>query len=225
MKNPSKLPCSINLQLLKMLEWWWSKLCGSLDKVHCRDPQKWSSDDGGGVHVDRSRSVSHRCHSSLVAGYDLSCSTGSPQQSKPSLFDAVRLPKHRCPLPTGKPQGVSSLPETLRVSTLPPQHLGDNTTSRRKDGEHLGSKALLTLTSKTGGGGAPAEGHTDDVSVQSQESLRWEAALEDPQAEERRLELYRADRRQRYISHRDRLCWGKCSTQAETKSGNVRRVE
>lgn len=91
------------------------------------------------------------------------------------------------------------------MSTLPPERLGDSSTSRRKDGEHFSARALLTLTSKTGGGGAPAQGSTDDVSVQTRESLRWEGALQDPQAEEKRLELYRANRRQRYISHREAL--------------------
>ncbi|XP_059207931.1 protein LIAT1 [Centropristis striata] len=42
-----------------------------------------------------------------------------------------------------------------------------------------------------------------ELSIQARESLRWEGALEDPQAEEERLELYRANRRQRYIAHRD----------------------
>lgn len=37
------------------------------------------------------------------------------------------------------------------------------------------------------------------------ESLRWEGMLEDPQAEEERLVVYRANRRQRYISHREAL--------------------
>uniref|UniRef100_A0A3Q3KTX5 Uncharacterized protein n=1 Tax=Labrus bergylta TaxID=56723 RepID=A0A3Q3KTX5_9LABR len=44
-----------------------------------------------------------------------------------------------------------------------------------------------------------------EPSSQHGESLRWEGALEDPQAEEKRLELYRANRRQRYISHRKTL--------------------
>lgn len=101
-----------------------------------------------------------------------------------------------CPLPPANPQGESSLPETLRVSTLPPQHLGDETTPRREDGEDF--------TSRAGGGGAPGGG-----SVQTRESLRWEAALEDPQAEDKRLELYRANRRQRYIARRERLWWKK----------------
>lgn len=62
------------------------------------------------------------------------------------------------------------------------------------------------LTSKTGGSGAQAEGNTvDDLCVQTKESLRWEGVLEDTQAEERRLELYRANRRQRYVSHREAL--------------------
>lgn len=37
------------------------------------------------------------------------------------------------------------------------------------------------------------------------ESLRWQGVLEDPRAEEERLEVYRANRRQRYVSHREAL--------------------
>lgn len=37
------------------------------------------------------------------------------------------------------------------------------------------------------------------------ESLRWEGMLEDRRAEEERLEVYRANRRQRYVSHREAL--------------------
>lgn len=45
----------------------------------------------------------------------------------------------------------------------------------------------------------------DELSAQTRDSLRWVGVLEDPQAEEERLELYRANRRQRYISHREAL--------------------
>lgn len=61
----------------------------------------------------------------------------------------------------------------------------------------MDSPALLTSTTKTSGVGP--------LSAQARESLRWEGVLEDPQAEEKRLELYRANRRQRYIAHRDTL--------------------
>ncbi|KAG7516494.1 hypothetical protein JOB18_032903 [Solea senegalensis] len=50
--------------------------------------------------------------------------------------------------------------------------------------------------------GAPAQGFVSVPSSQARESLRWEGELGDPRAEEQRLELYRADRRQRYITHR-----------------------
>lgn len=131
--------------------------------------------------------------------------------------------KYMCSLPTVKPQGVASLLENLQVSTLPPEHLGvsqdhrpENTTPRRKDGDHFtgraqrcekqpkGSSSLLMLTRKTCGSGAQAQGNTaDDGCMQASESLRWEGVLEEPRAEEKRLELYRANRRQRYISHRE----------------------
>lgn len=41
--------------------------------------------------------------------------------------------------------------------------------------------------------------------LSAKDSLRWEGVLEDPQAEKKRLELYRANRRQRYIAHREVL--------------------
>ncbi|XP_068572709.1 protein LIAT1 [Cebidichthys violaceus] len=115
-----------------------------------------------------------------------------------------------------KPQAVSLPPETSPVSLLPPQspvqprgQLPKLRASGKKDGKRLAgsgrrskkhpkaSPALLTSTTKTSSIGP--------LSAQARESLRWEGVLEDPQAEEKRLELYRANRRQRYIAHRDAL--------------------
>lgn len=59
-----------------------------------------------------------------------------------------------------------------------------------------------SLAARTDGCGAPAQGGVDQL---GRESLRWEGVLDDPQAEEKRLEVYRANRRQRYISHREAL--------------------
>ncbi|XP_077360804.1 uncharacterized protein LOC144006048 [Festucalex cinctus] len=39
--------------------------------------------------------------------------------------------------------------------------------------------------------------------VQVKECLRWEGVLQDPRAEEERLEAYRANRRRRYVAQRD----------------------
>lgn len=47
--------------------------------------------------------------------------------------------------------------------------------------------------------------HVIKVGVQARESLRWEGVLQDPQEETKRLETYRANRRQRYITHREAL--------------------
>lgn len=65
--------------------------------------------------------------------------------------------------------------------------------------------APLTGTNKTGSSGATAQGYVSELSTQARESLRWEGVLEDPLAEEKRLELYRANRRLRYITHREAL--------------------
>lgn len=112
--------------------------------------------------------------------------------------------------PTEKPQAVSLPPETSPVSLLPPQSPGQLPKIRaasKKDGERLAGSGRRSkrhpkdspalLTNKTSGSG--------ELDAQARESLRWEGVLEDPQAEEKRLELYRANRRQRYISHRDAL--------------------
>lgn len=115
-------------------------------------------------------------------------------------------------------------PETLRASPPPPQSPGQPRgqlpklrATSKKDGEQLAggsrrsrrhlkdSSSLLAATNKTSGSGAPAQGCAAELSIQARESLRWEGVLEDPQAEEKRMELYRANRRQRYVSHREAL--------------------
>lgn len=136
----------------------------------------------------------------------------------------MHVPKCVFCLPTEKPQVVSLPPETLSVSLLPPRRSGPSrgqlpklTTTSKKDGEQLAgsgrrskkhlkdSPSLLTATNQTCGSGTLAQGNVDELSAQTRDSLRWVGVLEDPQAEEKRLELYRANRRQRYISHREAL--------------------
>ncbi|XP_062262489.1 protein LIAT1 [Platichthys flesus] len=110
-------------------------------------------------------------------------------------------------------------PENLPVSVLSPQSaaqprapLPKITAAGKKGGEQSAgggtrskkhpknSPAPPTAANKTSSSEAQAG---PELSSQARESLRWEGALEDPQAEEKRLELYRANRRQRYITHRD----------------------
>ncbi|XP_019952968.2 protein LIAT1 isoform X1 [Paralichthys olivaceus] len=118
-----------------------------------------------------------------------------------------------------KPHTVPLHPETLPVSLLTPQSpaqprapLPKLTATGKNSGEQFAgsgwrskkhpknSPAPLRAANKPSGSGAPA---VSELSTQARESLRWEGGLEDPQAEEKRLELYRANRRQRYITHRD----------------------
>lgn len=92
-------------------------------------------------------------------------------------------------------------PETYTVSLLPPgQERGQGLRVRasgKTDGERLT------------GSGRRSRKHLKDPAApltatnKNSSCVRWEGALEDPQAEEKRLELYRADRRQRYIAHRE----------------------
>ncbi|XP_035482706.1 protein LIAT1 isoform X2 [Scophthalmus maximus] len=96
----------------------------------------------------------------------------------------------------------------------PRRQLPDLRAAGRKCGEQLAgrgcrskrrpkdSPAPPTATDDSGVGGAAA---APELNARAGESLRWEGVLEDPQAEEERLELYRANRRQRYIAHREAL--------------------
>ena len=94
-------------------------------------------------------------------------------------------PEPRCP---------SSRPQVRRVESSPPAAAAGAKNTRRIH------QPPQMAANRTSGGGTPA---ASELSNQARESLRWEGALEDPQAEEKRLELYRANRRQRYITHRD----------------------
>ncbi|KAM8900672.1 protein LIAT1 [Spinachia spinachia] len=109
-----------------------------------------------------------------------------------------------------EPQDVSLPPETSTVSLPPPKSPGQPrgqlpklTASSRRSGERLrrsqqrpkDSAAPLQAAHQASGNG--------QLGAQARESLRWEGVLEDPRAEEKRLELYRARRRQRYVAHRD----------------------
>ncbi|KAM9781118.1 neurofilament heavy polypeptide-like [Syngnathus typhle] len=49
----------------------------------------------------------------------------------------------------------------------------------------------------------PATPTPTPLEMQERECLRWEGVLQDPQAEEERLEMYRASRRRRYVAQRD----------------------
>nr|XP_055035508.1 LOW QUALITY PROTEIN: protein LIAT1 [Misgurnus anguillicaudatus] len=46
----------------------------------------------------------------------------------------------------------------------------------------------------------PTEEEKSDLTHQEQDSLRWEGVLDDPVAEAQRLEVYRANRRKRYLA-------------------------
>ncbi|XP_038160511.1 protein LIAT1 isoform X1 [Cyprinodon tularosa] len=113
-----------------------------------------------------------------------------------------------------KPERLSSIPQ------LPPQDSGqvqlpDLRAASKKARDHCpcgavsneeqlkDSKSLVAETSTASDSKEPA--HVMELSVQARESLRWEGELQDPQEEAKRLERYRASRRQRYITHREAL--------------------
>ncbi|XP_047463483.1 protein LIAT1 [Mugil cephalus] len=108
---------------------------------------------------------------------------------------------------TEKPQAGSS-PVSPQTSGQPQGQLLKLTAAGKKNGlpgsgrgkkRHKDSPALLTESQKSNMSGSQG------LSVQARESLRWEGVLQDPQAEAKRLDAYRANRRQRYIAHRETL--------------------
>ncbi|XP_062867908.1 protein LIAT1 [Trichomycterus rosablanca] len=52
---------------------------------------------------------------------------------------------------------------------------------------------------------APPKEEETEVIIQTQDSLRWEGVLDDPVAEAERLEVYKANRRKRYMAFRPTL--------------------
>ncbi|XP_068186530.1 protein LIAT1 [Antennarius striatus] len=146
-------------------------------------------------------------------------STKKKKRRKKRLTDSTTPPEN-----TEKPQVASMPPETQPKSLLPPVssaqprvQLPKPRPASLKDGECLTrsgrrskkhSKDSLpppTATSKSMVAETPFQGYVKNLTPQARESLRWEGVLEDPQAEEKRLELYRTSRRQRYISQREAL--------------------
>ncbi|XP_076836774.1 uncharacterized protein LOC143482314 [Brachyhypopomus gauderio] len=77
-----------------------------------------------------------------------------------------------------------------------------NSTKERSAGKSQKCKSKLPVEE-----GTPALATEDQVQPSSpaQESLRWDGVLEDPAAEAERLEVYRANRRKRYMASRQML--------------------
>ncbi|CAI5643206.1 unnamed protein product [Oreochromis niloticus] len=119
---------------------------------------------------------------------------------------------------------VSLPPEILPLALLPPQSTGQSqdqvpklrastktNRERQRKKHHKDSPATLTENHKSDGSGDTAQGYVKELTVLQHSvpaqtlSLRWEGVLQDPQAEAKRLEQYRANRRQRYIAHREAL--------------------
>ncbi|MEQ2295211.1 hypothetical protein AMECASPLE_011706 [Ameca splendens] len=103
------------------------------------------------------------------------------------------------PQPSPQDPGQTELPELRATSKKTSNHCShgaSKTKERRKDSRSLFAAAPTASDNKV-----PA--YLSELGVQARESLRWEGVLQDPQEEAKRLERYRANRRQRYITHRE----------------------
>lgn len=74
--------------------------------------------------------------------------------------------------------------------------------TKAKERKSFKSKSLKVLAEV-----APVltEEDKSNVTYQEQDSLRWEGVLEDPVAEAQRLEVYKANRRKRYLASKQFL--------------------
>ncbi|XP_046876665.1 protein LIAT1 isoform X2 [Hypomesus transpacificus] len=100
--------------------------------------------------------------------------------------------------PTRPPLSEESADQTVKVKG----RLRHGEGARRRTRPPKEGKTPSGMSSVTG---APSQARMVEISAQVKESLRWEGVLEDPLAEEKRLEVYRANRRQRYLVHRQAL--------------------
>lgn len=84
---------------------------------------------------------------------------------------------------------------------------GDQKQSKGHVKERNSRKCRKSKTTQTVLEEAPTPAKEDKTEIinQTQDSLRWEAVLDDPVAEAERLEVYKANRRRRYLAFRQTL--------------------
>ncbi|XP_055004236.1 protein LIAT1 [Boleophthalmus pectinirostris] len=105
------------------------------------------------------------------------------------------------------PAPASSVPPVLSTIGPPRPPLPKLKSTPKKDSERGSRKSkkspmsLFSLVCKSGG--SPVQSFLSQLSVPARESVRWEGKVDDPLMEEQRLEVYRANRRQRYLTHRE----------------------
>lgn len=144
---------------------------------------------------------------------DKTCKLPQPQKKRKKKKKQKAEVPNSLRKDTDEPHPVPSepLPVSLLPAVGPPRgQLPKLKTPLRKDSEkHRGgsrkskkpSLSLLGLVCKSSG--SPVQSYMTQLSAQARDSLRWEGMLDNPQEEEDRQEVYRANRRQRYIAHRE----------------------
>lgn len=154
------------------------------------------------------------------------------QLSEPSVLFAHTQCLHVCFASLQEQTSSASMPPEMVASLPPPQspaqprgQLPKLKATRKKDGKRVSNSGCKRKKKHPKDSSGPLKnkstfsGEAELSPGQAEESLRWEGELEDPQAEEMRLELYRANRRKRYIAHRQALLKDKqvASTQSKGK--------
>ncbi|KAL0993729.1 hypothetical protein UPYG_G00112560 [Umbra pygmaea] len=106
---------------------------------------------------------------------------------------------------TAQSQDTSTSPPTIQESGIQLTKMKSQSCSRKcRKPKYMiisGSEKKSTTSITEGAPAHSSEGVSSELTAQALESMRWQGVLEDPLAEERRLEVYRAKRRQRYLLH------------------------
>ncbi|KAL2094592.1 hypothetical protein ACEWY4_009311 [Coilia grayii] len=90
-------------------------------------------------------------------------------------------------------------PESCNSNTSPQKHGGGQTKGKTSK---CSKKLKNSVSNQDTALGSTVEKAKEEVRLESLESLRWEGVLDDPEAEARRLEVYKANRRKRYLAAR-----------------------
>ncbi|CAL1573147.1 unnamed protein product [Knipowitschia caucasica] len=128
-------------------------------------------------------------------GDDHSCKPPPPTHKKKKKKKKSRKSDSTSPKDADKPE-----PPVLLSITPPQPPLPKLKASPKKDskkGSRKSKKPLLLAP------GSSVESFLSRLSGEARETVRWEGALEDPEMEEQRLEVYKANRRERYVQERE----------------------
>ncbi|XP_077051809.1 uncharacterized protein LOC143702076 [Siphateles boraxobius] len=144
-----------------------------------------------------SQTTNMRQEISVKKGFHVPPLTGIMKESKKKRKDTTKeKKKSRNCINQTKDSEKLQTEQWTNGELSDPQGKGHAKAKERKSNKSKNSKVVSEVAS------VPTEEDKSDLTHLGQDSLRWEGALDDPIAEAQRLEVYRANRRKRYMASR-----------------------